>query len=234
MKKENADNLSIKTVLVGETGVGKTSIIKQFAKNEFDPECTSSICCHYNSKTIYIKQIEKEIKFDLWDTAGQEIYRSLARIFYKDAKIIIFVYDITNKKSFEGIQKYWYKQILANSDKDTILGLVGNKSDLYNFQVIDDEEAIKYAESIGAIFQTTSAKTNIGINTLFKNIARKLIDPNFDYKKEEENEKQLYNIKKENKSKKEEELFDENENTSISSVKLYKESIKKQQQRKCC
>ena len=236
--KDDDDNecLSIKTVLVGETGVGKTSIIKQFTNGVFNEECIPSISSQYSSKKILIKGIEKEIKFDLWDTAGQEIYRSLAKIFYKDAKIIIFVYDITSKKSFEGIKKYWYKQITSNCNQEPILVLIGNKNDLYDYQEVKDEEAIKYADSIGAIFQITSAKSNTGIDKLFNNIGRKLFDPNFDYKKEEENEKQLYNIKKENKNKIKEEVeelhFDDN--TSIDSVKLFNDFNKKKEKKRCC
>ena len=130
MKDDDDKSLSIKTVLVGETGVGKTSIIKQFTNNVFDEDCAPSISSQYNSKKILIKGIEKELKFDLWDTAGQEIYRSLAKIFYKDAKIIIFVYDITSNKTFEGIKKYWYKQITSSCNKEPILVLIGNKNDL--------------------------------------------------------------------------------------------------------
>ena len=103
----------------------------------------------------------------------------------------------------------------------------------YNFQEVKDEEAIKYADSIGAIFQTISAKSNTGIDKLFNNIGRKFFDPNFDYKKQEENEKQIYNIKKENKNKiKKEAHLDDN--TSIDSVKLYNEFNKKREKKRCC
>ena len=236
---ENDNNkISLKTVLVGETSVGKTSIIKQFTKNIFDPEVSSSIGSQYSSKIINIKKFGKNIKFDLWDTAGQEIYRSLAKIFYQDAKIIIFVYDITNKKSLESLKNYWYKQISTNSDKNVIFALVGNKSDLYNFQQVNDDEAKEFAESIGAILQFTSAKSNIGIDKLFQIIGRKYFDPEFDYKNEEESEKELYKAKKENKQKikekKIEEEDNEENNTSITSIKLYKETFNPKEKTKCC
>ena len=231
MNDENDKDISIKTVLIGDSGVGKTSIITQFTKNEFDPEIAASISSQYNSKIINIKEIEKEIKFDIWDTAGQEIYRSLAKIFYKDSKIIIFVYDITNQKSFDGIKQYWYKQVSSITNNKPILALVGNKSDLYNCQEVNDEEAIKYAESIGAIFQKISAKSNNGIDKLFKNVGRKFVDPNFDYKKEEDKERELYNFRKENKKK--EEMFSD-DNDTIDSVKLYKNLSKKKEKRGCC
>ena len=234
--ENNKDLLEIKTVLLGEAGVGKTSIIKQYTKNEFNSEIESSISGQYNSKQIFIKEIDKKIKFDLWDTAGQEIYRSLAKIFYQDAKIIIFVYDITNKKSFEGIKKYWHKQVLSSSNTNPILALVGNKSDLYDDQEVKEEDAITYAESIGAIFQTTSAKSNTGIDMLFKNVGRKYVDPDFDYKAEEDNDKELYNIKKEKKNKiKKEQMFNNDENdTSITSTKLYNDINTNKNKKRCC
>ena len=238
MKEENENDINkliLKTVLLGEIGVGKTSLIKQFTNNTFDENISSSISSQYSSKIITINRLNKDIKFDLWDTAGQEIYRSLAKLFYKDAKVIIFVYDITNKNSFEGLKKYWYKKVSTNSDKNAILALVGNKNDLYNNQQVNDNEAIEFAETIGAIFQVTSAKSNIGIDKLFQNIGIKYLDPEFNYKNEEENEKNIYNITKENKKRmKEKEKEEEDENSSVTSVKLYKENFNKKKKTKCC
>ena len=91
---------AVKVVLLGESGVGKTSIINQFTYHKFDPDCISNISAQFVAKTIEY-QGYGTIKYDLWDTAGQERYRSMAKIFYKDAKVIIFVYDITNQTSFD-------------------------------------------------------------------------------------------------------------------------------------
>ena len=217
---ETTDNnfLSVKTVLIGESGVGKSSIIKQFVVNEFDPEINASISGQYTSKMINI--MDKNLQFDLWDTAGQEIYRSLAKLFYQDAKIIIFVYDITNPKSFESIKKYWYKQIKANSCKDAIYALVGNKSDMFDKERIDEEEVKKYAESIGAIFHKTSAKSNSSVEELFKIVGKQFLDPNFDYKNEECTDN------------KKEDIF--SNDVDIGSVKLNKNIHKKKSKFRCC
>ena len=171
---------SAKVVLIGESGVGKTSIIQQYTSNKFDPDTVSSLSAQYVSKTVEFSNVQKAIKFDIWDTAGQEKYRSLAKIFYKDAKVICLVYDITNKESFNALKEYWYGNIKEIKTPDTILALVANKSDLYDRSQVSDEEGQAYAREIEALFQSTSAKSDSGITTLFDNIGQKYFNPNFD------------------------------------------------------
>ena len=101
---------------------------------------------------------DKELTFDIWDTAGQEIHRSLARMYYNDAKAVIFVYDITAKKTFEEIKNYWYLQVLEKGPSDIIFVVAANKSDLYEIRDVEDEEGKKFAQDIGAIFASTSDK----------------------------------------------------------------------------
>ena len=193
---------SIKVVLLGEAGVGKTSIIHQFTYHKFDPDCISSISAQFISKTIEY-QGYGAIKYDIWDTAGQERYRSMAKIFYKDARVIVFVYDITSESTFDGMKDYWYEQTKINCEKDAILAVVANKNDLYGEQVVSDEVGQQFADDIGAIFQSTSALSESGINKLFDNIGRKIIDPDFDYKDSDKVAKANYD-KKQNKQKDEE------------------------------
>ena len=103
-----------KVILVGETGVGKTCVIVRFLSNVFNDNPRSTTGANYASKTLEFKDYNQSLQYDIWDTAGQEKYRGLAKIFYKDAAIAILVYDITNRKSFEEIKKYWYEQIKDN------------------------------------------------------------------------------------------------------------------------
>ena len=103
---------SVKAVLLGESGVGKTCIIARFINNTFEENLISTTGASYAGKTMTFDEYGgKSIKFEIWDTAGQEKYRSLTKIFYKDAGAAILVYDITRKESYEEIKKYWINQI---------------------------------------------------------------------------------------------------------------------------
>ena len=214
---------SFKVVLLGEAGVGKTSIIHQFAYHQFDPDCLASISAQFISKTVEYKGFGP-IKFDIWDTAGQERYRSMARIFYKDAKVIIFVYDITNQASFDGIKDYWFEQIKINCEEDAVLALVANKNDLYDEQQVLDESGQIFADDINAIFQSTSAFSDKGIELLFENIGKKLMDPEYDYKDSDKKAKAKYNLK----------LKKEKENNSGNNIKLDNSKNNNSNQGGCC
>jgi len=196
-----SDTDVLKVVLIGESGTGKTSIIQRFSYNLFDPNCASSISSQYISKTIDLEDLNQSLKFDIWDTAGQEKYRSMAKLFYKDAKIILFVYDITSLSSFNELRNYWIKQVKENCEPNILFGVVANKNDLYNDQQVSKEEGIKLADDIGAIFQMTSAKSGNGINNLFSNIARKYLDPNYDYQAADKIAEEEYKKRKQEKQK---------------------------------
>ena len=108
-----------KVVLLGESGVGKTSIISSNINNKSSEALQTTTGASYVSKSMTFKEYKnKIIRFEIWDTAGQEKYRSMTQIFYKDAQIAILVYDITNEESFEEIQNYWCDQVreIASTD----------------------------------------------------------------------------------------------------------------------
>ena len=199
---DDEEAIPVKVVLLGESGVGKTSIISQFTANKFNPRCPTSVSAQFISKTIKFPQYNKTLKFDIWDTVGQEKYRSLAKIFYKDALIIIFVYDITIEFSFTAIKDFWYKETFENADNEPILALVANKYDLYKDEQISNDKGKAYADEINAIFQNTSALSNYGIDKLFENLGKKFLNPDFDYKNPQEaNEADINNNKKGGKNK---------------------------------
>ena len=162
-----------KVVLIGESGVGKTCIINQFNDGKFDPNIKISISAQFCRKKIDLPN-DESITMDIWDTVGQETFRSITQIFYTHAKVAVIVYDVTNKKSFEEAKNYWYKKIQELDDKDIIIAIVANKYDLYEKRQVPNEEGEAYAKSIKAIFGFTSAKNNTGIKTLFENIAMKI------------------------------------------------------------
>ena len=120
MSKKNEGKSEIcKVVLLGESSVGKTCIITRFVDNEFDKEILSTTGASYANKTLKFKDYNnKEILFEIWDTAGQEKYRSLTQLFYKDASIAILVYDITNEESYNELKNYWVNQIIEFAPKD--------------------------------------------------------------------------------------------------------------------
>ena len=177
MEEEDKSAVSCKVVLIGESGVGKTSIISRFITNTFSSILMSTTGASFATKSIYLEKEDRTVKFEIWDTAGQEKYRSLAKVFYKNAQVCILVYDISRKTSFEEIKNYWFKEIKNNALDSIILALAGNKSDTYEFEEVSDEEAKNYAKEINAIFQKTSAKTDVGVNELFKMIGQKVVNP---------------------------------------------------------
>jgi small GTP-binding protein len=214
---------SCKVVLLGESGVGKTSIINRFINDTFDPNSLTSLGASFISKPLYIIDKKKSLKLDIWDTAGQEKYRSLAKIFYKDAKIIIFVYDITNQKSFEQIKNYWYSQTEDYGESNIIYGIAANKSDLYETEQVNEEDAKQFARSINAVFSSTSAKGNSGIDTLFQKLGLKFLDPKCKVESEDK-------IKEENYKKQQQQEEDEDGN---SKVQLDKNKMKTKNKKDC-
>ena len=174
---------SIKVVLLGEAGVGKTCIIKQFIEKKFEQNTDSSLSAQFVSKTIEYVDFAKTLKFDIWDTVGQERFRSIAKIFYKDAHVVILVYDITSKKSFNALNDFWIGEIKNNCNGTPLFAIIGNKNDLYMKQEVDPLDAKDLAKKIGGIFQLTSAKTAEGISQLFDIIGKKILKPSFQYDK---------------------------------------------------
>ena len=164
------DENSIKIILVGETGTGKSNLINVCCNLQFNPNSPSNISCSSLEKKITINNIDYIIK--LWDTAGQEKFRSLNNLFIKDAKVCIFVYDNTDRRTFEDLV-FWVKTIDELLGKDPILGVVANKSDLVSKEKVKESEGKDYAEKIGASFYKTSAKED---KDGFSNFVNKLVE----------------------------------------------------------
>ena len=168
--------INIKVTLLGNSGVGKTCIIKRYTGDDFSLDCGSSLGASYSQKILKIN--DKEITLDIWDTAGQEKYRALGRHFYKEAYIVCLVYDITSQQSFDDL-KMWYSDLRTYGEKYTVTAIVGNKSDCYEKEKVKEEDARKYAEEIKSSFFLVSAKTGDNIELLFKSLVKKYLGPEF-------------------------------------------------------
>ena len=179
-----AEPEGIKITLIGNSGVGKTSIINQYIDQTFDEANAATIGANYSEKVI--TKNNKEYELNIWDTAGQEKFHSVGKHFYKDAYIVCLVYDITSQDSLEQLETIWYPDIKKFGEKYTILAVVGNKSDLYeNDNLADENQAKEFAQSINAIFMLTSAKTGDGIEKLFDTLVDKFLSSDFNSKYKE-------------------------------------------------
>ena len=170
MEKEE---IGIKVTLIGESSVGKTSIINRYTKESFSQELDSTLGANYSQKKI--TRHGKKIRLDLWDTAGQEKYRAIGRHFYKESYIVCLVYDITNNDSFEKIKSIWYPDLKEYGEKLKIVALVGNKLDKYLEEEVKEDEARKFADEIKAIYKRTSAMEGTNIEDLFNTLADKYL-----------------------------------------------------------
>ena len=174
---------SCKAVIVGDSGVGKTCLLARYISNKFDKDSISTACPTFVTKELEFSDINKKLNLDIWDTAGQELYKTLSKLFYKEAAIGILVYDISNKSSFESIKNYWYDELKNNGLDNMIFNLVGNKYDLYENEQVKEDEAREYANSINAGFYLTSAKYNNNVEELFVESGRKFLQPDYERKK---------------------------------------------------
>ena len=148
---------TLKLILLGDTGVGKSSLISVSVGNQFSNTVPSTVASSFVPKKFY--KGNRQYILNIWDTAGQEKFRAMTKLFVKNTKIVIFVYAINNKSSFESL-KFWVSIVKEALGDEPILALVGNKSDLYVNEQISEKIGSNYAKEIGAKFTLASAKCN--------------------------------------------------------------------------
>ena len=174
MLDKNKELPEIKMILLGESGVGKTSIIKKYLYNKFSQEFTPSSAMNYVEKILKIDN--KEIRLNIWDTIGQEKYRALSKLFLNETEIIVLVYSITDLHSFEELD-YWEKLYKENIGNEVFLGLVGNKCDLLEDQKVTEEIGKEHAKKINAVFGLLSAKENkVEIDLYIENLVKEYLN----------------------------------------------------------
>ena len=161
------ENYSIKIVVVGDSGVGKSNILNRYVHNEFNHDSKATVGVELNTKTYKVN--DKIVKVHLWDTAGQERYKSITAAYYKGAKGSMIVYDITKLESFKSVDK-WYKEIKEHGDKALIPMLVGNKCDLKHLRTVDTITALEKAKSLSMPFMETSAAESTNVDLAFKQL----------------------------------------------------------------
>ena len=174
-------DLCFKIIIIGDSAVGKTSLVHQGVFEKFNPNYQSTVGLDFS--TMYLKIEQKIIKLQIWDTCGQEAYRSLIKNFYRNASLALMVYSIDNKESFADID-LWIKELKSCSNPDSKMFLIGNKNDLENRQVTT-EKGKNFAKSYGFVgFLETSAKTGFNAREIFIKSAQILYN---DYKNYESN-----------------------------------------------
>ncbi|KAF2893877.1 hypothetical protein ILUMI_12295 [Ignelater luminosus] len=171
--------LSGKVVILGDQGVGKTSLILRYLEKEFDRHISPTIGASYFSCSVAIKNVI--VKLQVWDTAGQERFKAMTPMFYRNANIAFLAFDITRPETFQNIQN-WVTELNGNIHTHVIMIIIGNKSDLSNDRKVPREEAIRYSNGIGATYYECSSLKNLGVDRIFESAAIKLLkhlDPYF-------------------------------------------------------
>ena len=191
------DDEEIKVILVGEMGTGKTSLINTAIGLSFQDKLPSTTTNSIVNKVMEIKG--KKYSINLWDTIGQEKYRSLTKIFMKGAKVVIFVYDITSRHTFTELD-FWFKSTQEIINEKIVMGIIGNKSDLFLKEEVSEEEGRKLAKDKGFEFALTSAKNSSIFCEFLEKLVKKYIGVDPD--EEEEDKGKKLKVKKNDTAKK--------------------------------
>jgi small GTP-binding protein len=167
---DETPDFNYKIILVGDARVGKTSITNRFFNDNFNPNEASSVTVQIQRKTVNIENTSKWAELHVWDTLGQEKFKSLASLFFKKSVGAFLVYDCTNKMSFDHLES-WYSEISNNVDTRVIIMLLGTKCDLPNREV-SYNQAMEYARAKNFGFLEVSAKTGTNINAAYNCLVR--------------------------------------------------------------
>ena len=175
----NIYNYLFKYIIIGDSSVGKSNLLMKFAHNKFTEDYQATIGVEFGAKNIELN--DQIYRIQIWDTAGQENFRSITRAYYKNSVCAMVVYDITNRDSFEHVQN-WIEDVRNQSPKTVLIILVGNKIDLEDQRVVTYDEGNEFAMKNGLIFGETSAKSGVGIEEIFSKSVQEIVkNMNKDY-----------------------------------------------------
>lgn len=178
-------DLSFKIIVIGDSGVGKSCLTNKATKNIFEESYNATVGFEFFS--FNLKLNDKVVKLQIWDTCGQELYRSLITNFYRNSSLAVIVYAINSQESFENIDM-WLKELRMNSNPDAKVFLIGNKIDLESERVIVAEQGKKYADDNGIkVFMEASAKTGLNAQTIFIEAAKVLYEDYLKFKENKDN-----------------------------------------------
>ena len=171
--QEKVNEYEVKICLLGDVNVGKTSIASRFCKNSFNENYINTIGGAYQQQNVVLNNGTK-MKLHIWDTSGQDRFRSMTNLYYRDAQVAILVYDVTNEQTLESLN-YWLNELNDKVDQENmLLCLAGNKCDVDSSEKkVSVSQGKKFAEEHNMIFYETSAKTGAGVKELFQAIANK-------------------------------------------------------------
>ena len=167
-----AAETNFKVVLLGEGCVGKTSLASMYVRGTFNAEHRTTLQASFQEKRLNIGG--RRVKLAIWDTAGQERFHALGPIYYRDANGALLVYDITDTESFLKV-KNWVKELRTMLGQDVVLTIAANKSDLERDRQVDEADAERYADSVGASHIHTSAKADRNVNEVFLDLTKRMI-----------------------------------------------------------
>uniref|UniRef100_A0A7N6AYH8 small monomeric GTPase n=1 Tax=Anabas testudineus TaxID=64144 RepID=A0A7N6AYH8_ANATE len=169
---ENYQGCVIMTILVGDSGVGKTSLLVQFDQGKFIPgSFSATVGIGFTNKVVTVDGVK--VKLQIWDTAGQERFRSVTHAYYRDAHALLLLYDITSKSSFDNIRA-WLTEIHEYAQSDVVIMLLGNKADMSSDRAIRRDEGERLAREYSVPFMETSAKTGVNVELAFTAVAKEL------------------------------------------------------------
>lgn len=185
-----------KLLIIGDSGVGKSSLLLRFADNTFSGSYITTIGVDFKIKTVTLNG--QKVKLQIWDTAGQERFRTITSTYYRGTHGVIVVYDVTNGESFANVKR-WLHEIEQNCDLVNKV-LVGNKNDTPERKVVLTEDAQRFASTMNIQLFETSAKDNINVEEMFMAITRLVLDSKLELKRQNVTQNETVNLRKSNKS----------------------------------